>query len=375
MYMRDMRLNCNVTRGEIDNTRRGIVVVRLWIFGEDDPHEFLLEGDCLRDLAGCHYEFKNTPLDGFKPLDINISEVNTGVVGDITASARLCMHKPNELGQYEKPLFVNVLRLEFFTSIGRVILECFDCKCNLLDLEWSMNEGEEFAQKASNFSAWQAHIASTSKRDLNNNPQQLSYLYDEIHQRFADSIDFDQYEAALMGWEGILAALADERDANSKSLDFEDLFPLVDMGGLYKEPDSMMDSPDHISEEEWGEALGLHPILETVQDLIEDFEVQAANLTFPRGRYYQRLINTLDEIEEGLTGLLNPIVADDRPADLGMIGCREYLGKMMVAFHQLSRLMEVTETTAGRRELLFLRDGMLELREEISALRFELHNL
>jgi len=58
-----------------------------------------------------------------------------------------------------------------------------------------------------------------------------------------------------------------------------------------------------------------------------------------------------------------------------MIGCREYLGKMMIAFNQLSRLMEVTETAEGHRELLYLRDGMLDLREGISALRFELHNL
>ncbi len=372
--MNDLRLNCNVTRGEIDNTHRGAVVLRLWVYGEIKPYEFTLTGDCLRDLAGCHFYFANTPLEPFKNLDAVLPKKAKGVVGEITASARLCMHKPNELGQYEKPVYVNVLRLEFFCELGRVLLESFDCQVKLISQEWSMSEDEEFAQKASNFAAWQSHVKATPKTELNSNAQQLSLLYDEIHQRFADSMDFDQYEASLMGWDGILSALADERDANTNLFELEDLVAR-DTEDLFSDPGMIIDPTGHISEEEWDEAIGPHPILESVQDLIEDFEVQAAKLTFPRGRYYQRLINTLDEVEEGLTGLLNPVIVDDIPADIGMIGCREYLGKMMVAFEQLSKLMEITETDTGRRELLYLRDGMLDLREGISALRFELHNL
>jgi len=97
--MNDMRLNCNVTRGEIDNTRRGTVVVRLWIYGEIKPREYTLKGDCLRDIAGGHFYFSNKPLEPFKPLDCDLPNEAEGLVGEITASARLCMHKPNALGQ------------------------------------------------------------------------------------------------------------------------------------------------------------------------------------------------------------------------------------------------------------------------------------
>ena len=370
--MNDMRLNSYVTRGEIDNTQRGTVVARLWLHGQDEPLEFSLAGDCLRDLAGSHFLFANTPLEPFQTLDADLSEVAEGVVGEITASARLCMHKPNESGQYEKPVFVNVLRLEFFTALGRVVLECFDCRVQLVSTSWSMSADEEYGQVASNFAAWQSHISRANKSEFAKDVQRLSFLYDEIHQRFADSLDFDQYEASLMGWNGILGALADEREENTKFPEFEDVIissePFIETG-------SGIESHPPLETGEWDTSPSTHPVLESIKDLIEDFEMQAANFTFPRGRHYQALIQTLSAVEKGLSELINPVIGSEKPADMGMMGCREYLGQMMVAFGQLSQLMAVAETTEGRRELLFLRDGMLDLREGISVLRFELHNL
>jgi len=86
-----------------------------------------------------------------------------------------------------------------------------------------------------------------------------------------------------MGWHGILGILAEERDVADLILDLDDF--VEDRGqDLFLGTNSMMNPENLISDEEWEEAKGLHPILESIQDLIEDFEVQAANFTFPRGR-------------------------------------------------------------------------------------------
>lgn len=368
----DIRLNNAVIRGEIDNTRRGIVSAKFWLFGKEKPLEIKLEGDCLRDLAGCHFQFKNNPVEQFQKVELDWSKVENGFVGDITASARLCMHRPNDLGGYDGPEIVNVLRFEFFTEFGRILLESYDFTSTLISNAWQMSISEEFGQKAANFATWQGHIERNPRLDIGKDAQHLANLYDEIHQRFADNFDFDLNEAALMGWNGIISALADE----SESTNTAQLQIIDDLtSGLQELLSEDILSDEEWDSDEWSNELGIHPLLESIQELIEDFEVQAANLTFPRGRQYQRLINTLDDIEEGLTGLLNPTVTSKMSSEICMIGCREYLGKMMIAFHHFSRLLDITETTEGRKELLFLRDEMLDLREGISALRFELNNL
>ena len=369
--MLDTRLNNAVLRGEIDNTRRGETHLKFWLFGKEQPVSIALGGDCLRDLAGTHIYFENTPLDRKEPVTIDLDSIEKGEIGEVTASSRLCMHKPNQSGGYNKPVYINALRIEFYCELGRILLEAFNFTSLLINKTWFMTEEENFAQRACNFSVWQGHIESSQKFDLSSDAQDLANLYDEIHQRFADNFDFDQQEAALMGWTGILNALA---EISTTPLDFanlEDKLP-SDLEEMLLE--DLGDDEDWLDEWE-NESNNIHPLIDTVKELIEDFEVQAANLSFPRGRHYQRLINTLDDIEEGLTGLLNPVMVNAMPANTGLIGCREYLGKMMIAFHHFSRLLEITETKDGRKELLFLRDGLLDLREGISALRFEMNNL
>ena len=40
------RVHDNVIRGEIDNTRRGVVTGKIWVVGRDEPLELELAGDC-----------------------------------------------------------------------------------------------------------------------------------------------------------------------------------------------------------------------------------------------------------------------------------------------------------------------------------------
>lgn len=374
--MSDMRLNCAVIRGEINNSRKGTVALKLWLVGVENPLEIQLDGDCLRDLAGTHFTFNHTPIEQPKRLEVDLSGITSGQVGEITASCRLCIHRPNGSGGYNKPELVNVLRLEFFCEMGRVLLESFNFTSELINKTWSLSKESEFAQRACNFAEWQNHIAAAPKLDLSSDAQALATLYDEIHQRFANTFDFDQNEAALMGWTGILTALADEGESITP-IGIESKQELDDK--VKAELDDFL-ADDLLAEEQWEAELwdeegNVHPLLYAIQGLIEDFELQAENRTFPRGRHYQKLINTLDDIEEGLRGLLNPALSSEMPASICLIGCREYLGKMMIAFEHFSKLLSITETPEGRRELLFLRDGMLDLREGISALRFQMNNM
>lgn len=375
--MNAIRLNRAVLRGEIDNTRKDAVTVTLWLIGSSKPLIIQLKGNCLRDLAGTHIKFTHRPLDHHERMVLEEDTLRQGVVGEITASDRLSMHRPSKDGGYDAPTVVNVLRLEFFCDAGRVLLESYNFTPAFVSESWRMTVEEEFVQQACNFSAWQHYISESPFMDSVSHAQELANLYDEIQQRFAGQADFDHMEASLMGWNGVLDALVESGEPSPPN-------PLQDLSDLLTNgiDDILLDGEYFKSEgeegvegeESWEKDALRHPLLENIAELIEDFEEQASHLTFPRGRSYQSLINILDDIAEGLEGLLKPSDSVPAPADTSMIGCREYLGKMMIAFHHFSKLLEITETETGREELLYFRDALFEVREEISVLRFHLNN-
>jgi hypothetical protein len=53
------RLQEHVSRGELDNRRRGRVTGRIWLAGVEKPLVLDLLGDCHPDLAGCLLRFEN----------------------------------------------------------------------------------------------------------------------------------------------------------------------------------------------------------------------------------------------------------------------------------------------------------------------------
>ncbi len=78
-----------VIRGEIDNTVRGSVTGTLWLLGREQPMTLDLVGDAWPDLAGCKVTFENPNPVPQPQYDDGLALIQTGSVGDITASQKL----------------------------------------------------------------------------------------------------------------------------------------------------------------------------------------------------------------------------------------------------------------------------------------------
>lgn len=76
------RLDKSVVRGEIDNRVRGCVTGRIWLTSIEDPVQLKLEGNCWRDLAGCHLTFKNPKAAPDTSENVNLHPEQNGMVGE-----------------------------------------------------------------------------------------------------------------------------------------------------------------------------------------------------------------------------------------------------------------------------------------------------
>ena len=149
-----IRLDKVVVRGEISNEVRGIVTGRIWLMDRPEPLEIALEGNCLRDLAGCILRFKN-PRPQSDPTARQLVELQEGRTGDMTASrkSKIPTVDDDELmrllhSQEEIPyMLANVLYLEWFSKDnGRVVLESADFALEISEPAWTMSHEEEVVQ-------------------------------------------------------------------------------------------------------------------------------------------------------------------------------------------------------------------------------------
>jgi hypothetical protein len=133
-YQMAFRLDKAVIRGEISNQERNRVTGKIWILGKKQPLEIDLQGNCLRDLAGCRLVFRN-PKPKAEPLVDSLALAQHGTVGDMTASRKTKVPTvaDDELMRllHEKMpipyLLANTLYLEWFSEVnGRVVIETGD---------------------------------------------------------------------------------------------------------------------------------------------------------------------------------------------------------------------------------------------------------
>ena len=222
-------------RGEIDNSVEGRTVGWLWLVGRAEPVLLELEGDCWRDLAGARLKFSNPDAGGEGGL--RLAPVQRGLVGDMTASrkARVPAGPADEVparfgGEDGVPTVLkNTLYLEWFSETdGRVVLESGDYELEISDREWSMDEDAEEAQKLANLQAMRDFMdriiarrpavgEGAAARDDEfeweerlKESDRLTDAYQEVMEKYMDDPDAEQKEAFVMGWDGLLEAMADE---------------------------------------------------------------------------------------------------------------------------------------------------------------------
>lgn len=388
------RIDEAVTHGEIDNTVEGRTTGRIWLAGRDEPLILALTGDCWRDLAGTRLRFENPApqaMEDSKNLDRN----QIGIVGDMTASRKNKVPSVSEedfhrlyQNQEEIPYeWKNTLSLEWFSEInGRVVIETATYKLEISPHEWQMDADAEEVQKLANMNAMRDFMAQVIRRPKSADaavgfPEQLDEYawekrlkesdrltdaYQEVLEKYMEDADCEQKEAFVMGWDGLLDAMA-ERDENGggdfPSEDEDDLSPGKfadeDDDYLESEEDSLGDEPDH-------------PLQTKAQELAMRAMDLMQSDAGPGTPAYQ-LVSALLQVSGKLAGALNGRGSGYEPETGYVLAilkrCLHWLNEAVGACQQLMKVEEDPDHLAA---LAHLRSTAFEIRDEITELRREL---
>lgn len=148
------RIDKAVVRGELSNEVRGEVTGEIWLAGRAEPLRLRLQGDCLRDLAGCRLRFSRARAET-DPSLTSLAVEQIGVTGEMTGSRKV--RRPSvsdqevfELLEEKKEVpshVVNSLYLEWYSETnGRVLIESADFDLSISIPVWWMTPAEEEAQ-------------------------------------------------------------------------------------------------------------------------------------------------------------------------------------------------------------------------------------
>ena len=388
------RIDEAVIRGEIDNTVEGRTTGRIWLAGRDEPLELSLVGDCWRDLAGTRLRFENpSPVvadtAGLMPLQ-------NGIVGDITASRK---NKVPTVGDeefqrlYQNKTAIpfewrNTLYLEWFSETnGRVVIETSDYQLEVSPHEWEMDEDDEEAQKLANLQAMRDFMALVIRRrepseaddkypeeldeyeweERLKESDRLTDAYQEVLEKYMEDADSERKEAFVMGWDGLLDALA-ERDEAGDGADFEaDDGP--DFGG---DPDDDDDEGFSETDDDFLRGENSHPLQARAQELA----LRAMDLVpgdkGPGTAAYQ-LVSNLLQVSGKLAGALNERGSGYEPETGYVLAvlkrCLNWLNEAVACCQQLMAAEEDQDQLAA---LAHLRSSAFEIRDGITELRREM---
>lgn len=153
-----------ITRGVIDNTTRGVTHLTFWGIDNGEPVDFILEGNCLRDIAGCRVSFNNrqtAPIQSNEhPVLAKLRSHSQGHVqaGDITLSRRA----PE---QDNRRALSNQLSIELFVQREtRLLIETADFDYDISLPQWEMSWQEANTQAFLNMEALRDHVAYNVSR-------------------------------------------------------------------------------------------------------------------------------------------------------------------------------------------------------------------
>ena len=364
------RIENAVVRGEIDNTVEGRTSGWIWLLGRADPVTLDLVGDCWRDLAGARLKFQNPGATDRIQLD----RVQRGVVGDMTAS-RKCRVPLVPIEEYleakaagEDPgeVWKNMLYIEWFSeSDGRVVLETTDYVLELSDPEWRMDGDAEEAQKLANIQAMRDFLARLIDRrppkpdrpdGLEDDEfewekrlkesDRLTDAYQEVLEKYMNDPDAERKEAFVMGWDGLLEAMAEKAEK-----------PDEDEDGSWYEDDDEMELVDPEDE---------HPLIQEAEDLA----VRAFTTLDRESEQAAEVASLIGQVAAKLSGAL----CGDYEREIGFVlallkRCLSLQNEALAAFNAL---LEQTGDEEHRRVIEALRDDFHQLRSKTSEMRREL---
>ena len=392
------RIDEAVTHGEIDNTVEGRTTGRIWLAGREEPLVLTLEGDCWRDLAGTRLRFENpSPVEQAAANGLETRQ--TGIVGDITASRKnkVSMVGDEELQRlYEDKAPIpfewkNTLYLEWFSeSNGRVLIESASYHLEISPQEWEMDVDAEEAQKLANLNTMRDFMAQVIRRrdpapedarlpgeldeyeweERLKESDRLTDAYQEVLEKYMEDADSERKEAFVMGWDGLLEALAD-RDESEFSMGEED-FEDEDEPDFDCEEDGDEDGFPEVDEDfPFGEE-DSHPLQERAQELaLRAMDVVPGDKG-PGTPAYQ-LVSNLLQVSGKLAGALNDRGSGYEPENGYVLAvlkrCLNWLNEAVACCQELMAAEQDPDQLAA---LAHIRSSAFEIRDGITELRREL---
>ncbi|MFC7338378.1 hypothetical protein ACFQY0_14385 [Haloferula chungangensis] len=378
------RIDEVLVRGEIDNTQEGKTTGWLWLLGRSEPVTLDLVGDCWRDLAGARLKFRNqAPRRG---AGEELSRIQKGVVGDMTASRKAKV--PDcpldefaarcDAGEDVPLVWKNSLYLEWFSDVdGRVVIETTDFELELSDNEWRMDSDAEEAQKLANLQAMRDFLEGVIGRrpatpeggrpkddefeweERLKESDRLTDAYQEVLEKYMDDPDAEQKEAFVMGWDGLLEAMAAESEGKgSVSPDWLDEDSEEDDE---PESESWMDEDD--------DPFKAHPLqLEAHELAMRSYDlVREDSREIPDAC---ELTSALTKVAAKLAGALNGTYERETGYILAILKrCQQWLNEALAACRHL---IELESDNDKERALESLRDEVFLLRQRLTDLRKEL---
>jgi hypothetical protein len=395
------RIDEAVAHGEIDNTVEGRTTGRIWLAGRDEPLILSLDGDCWRDLAGTRLQFENPSphtVPDAEALDVD----QAGIVGDMTASRKnkvptVSEEEFHELYQNNQDIpheWHNTLYLEWFSEInGRVVIESAGYILTISPHEWEMDEDAEDAQKLANLNSMRDFMAQVIRRrdpegvepdssgeldefaweERLKESDRLTDAYQEVLEKYMEDADSEQKEAFVMGWDGLLDALAERDEAGEENFSGED------KGYRMLDDEDEDDEDGEAEDDEFGEAEeepygdeSDHPLQAQAQELAMR-AMDVLQRDGGPGTPSYILITNLLQVSGKLAGVLNGRGTGYEP-ETGFIlavlkRCLNWLNESVGACQELINVERDPDHRAAlehvRSSAFAIRDGIVELRREL----------
>lgn len=382
------RITDAVLRGTIDNTQSGSVVGELWLRGRDSPISLRLDGDAWRDIAGTKLTFTNPEPRPVEDI-VSLAAEQRGSVGDITASRKCCVLRDDPStfvsrshGFPDEDLeWRNVLYVEWFNEAGqRIVIESAAFHMELGEREWQMESEEEEAQKLANLHAMREFLQKFIAREVRTKhdhvneemdefewerrlkeSDRVSEAFGEVMEKYRSDPDHERKEAFVMGWDGLLNAMADAED-NAE-----------DMEDDYLEQEDFLPQDDEVEDVDWDD-LDRHPTSEKARKLA-DLALDIVPDSDSRDTPAHVLVDRLLQVHGKLGGVLFDDGEDDGFApEAGFVlavlkRCMNWLNEAIGACQELMACEDDKDQYAA---LAHIRSLAFEVRDEIMEMRRDL---
>lgn len=381
------RIEDSVVRGEIDNRTPGVTSGRVWLHGRETPLVLALEGDCWRDLAGSCLVFTNPlPLSCTDALEI--ADDQSGVVGDMTASRKCRMLAVSDLeaerlienDQDVPHVWKNLLYLEWFSHVnGRVIIESADFQLQVSEHEWMMDEDAEAAQKLANLNAMRDFMAQVIQRRESSDEEtafsgemdefaweerlkesdRLTDAYQEVLEKYIDDPESERKEAFVMGWDGLLDAMADREETSEA---FDD----------YGEDEDSFDDEEIFLGMDGSDDLDDHPLQVKARELAllaMDLVQRDSEMNNPGGRIVSCLLQVSGKLAATLNGRSSGYEPETGYVLAILKRCLNWLNEAVGACQEL---MATENDPDHKAALMNIRNISFEIRDAITEMRRDL---